>query len=119
MFPTTPWNYGLELNEHQPAKSFEVLKKPGPIAANPFTPASVRIELRAKARRIPAWELDRFGLAGKLQASPAISKEPAETVSLIPMGAARLRITSFPVIGHASDAHKWTQTKAPPISASP
>ena len=34
------------------------------------------------------------------------------------MGAARLRISSFPVIGTGKDAHEWTEPKPPPVSAS-
>ena len=46
------------------------------------------------------------------------SDEPAETVTLIPMGAARLRISAFPVIGTGKTAHEWTEPKPPPVSAS-
>jgi hypothetical protein len=35
------------------------------------------------------------------------SSEKVETVTLIPMGAARLRITSFPTIGDGPDAREW------------
>jgi hypothetical protein len=98
VFPTSAWNYGLVLESGNPAKSFKVIKKSGPLAAQPFTAETAPIELRAKARKIPAWKQDSFGLVGKVQSSPVKSDEPVETVSLIPMGAARLRITSFPVI---------------------
>ena len=37
VFPTTPWNYGLVLDDQDPAKSFEVVTKPGPVPLNPFT----------------------------------------------------------------------------------
>ena len=117
VYPTTPWNFGLEVNETHPERSFEIVTKPGRIAPNPFTPETAPLELRAKARRIAAWESDKFGLVGKLQLSPAKSDAPLETVSLIPMGAARLRITAFPTIGRANDAHEWTRLKAPPIQA--
>ncbi len=118
VFPTTDWNYGLVLSQRNPANSFKVVKKPGPIAAQPFTPESAPIELRAQARKIPGWKQDRLGLVGKLQASPIKSTEPIQTVSLIPMGAARLRITSFPVIGSGTDAHDWTNPKPSLVSAS-
>ena len=55
---------------------------------------------------------------GKLQASPVKSDQPTETVTLIPMGAARLRITAFPVIGEGPDAHVWTAPKPLPVLAS-
>ena len=61
------------------------------------------IELRVKARKIPGWQQDRSGLVGLLQPSPVRSDEPEETVTLIPMGAARLRITSFPTIAGGGD----------------
>lgn len=109
VFPTTPWNYGLELNVENPAKSFEVRLSPGPIPRNPFTPETAPIKINARARRIPEWKQDQFGLAGKLQGSPVKSEAPTETVSLIPMGAARLRISAFPVIGHGPEAHEWNE----------
>ena len=37
-------------------------------------------------------------MVGLLQQSPVRSDEPVETITLIPMGAARLRISAFPVI---------------------
>ena len=40
VFPTTPWNYGLVLDEKNPAKSFKVVKRSGDaLPAQPFTPA--------------------------------------------------------------------------------
>jgi hypothetical protein len=118
VFPTTPWNYGLELRDSEPSQSLGLIRKPGPVPANPFTPDTAPIELRAQARKIPAWTIDRLGLVGKLQDSPVKSTEPVETVSLIPMGAARLRISAFPVIGHSNNATEWTISQAPPVSAS-
>ncbi len=119
VFPTTPWNYGLVLDEKDPSKSFEVVKRGEvPLPQQPFTPVTAPIELRVAAKRIPGWKLDSLGLVGKLQPSPVKSDQPTETVTLIPMGAARLRITSFPVIGEGPDAHTWTAPKPLPVSAS-
>lgn len=118
VFPASPWNYGLVLDPKDPARSFEVVRKPGPIAAQPFTHQGAPIELRVKAKKIPGWQLDRNGLVAALQQSPIRSGEPEETVTLIPMGAARLRITAFPVIGGGPDAHDWAAEPKPPILAS-
>jgi hypothetical protein len=119
VFPTTPWNYGLVLNEQNPASSFKVVNmSKGPLPAQPFTPATAPIELQAEGKRIPAWTEDSQGLVGKLQASPVKSDQPTETITLIPMGAARLRIACFPVIGEGQDAHTWQASKPLPASAS-
>ena len=111
--PTTPWNYGLVLDEKNPAKSFTVKKGKWPANNFPFTTDTVPISMTVKAKRIPEWQLDRHGLCAVLQDSPVLSEERTETVSLIPMGAARLRISSFPVIGKAPKAHRWEAPAKP------
>jgi hypothetical protein len=118
VYPATPWNYGLVLQAKDPASSFKVVTKPGPLPSQPFTPDTAPLELRAEGKRISAWKQDALGLVGKLQPSPAKSDAATETLTLIPMGAARLRIASFPVIGTGDDAHEWTVAKTPPVSAS-
>ena len=112
VLPTTPWNYGLVLDPTDPARSFEVIHKTGPIAGQPFTSETAPIELRAKGRKIDKWTEDRLGMVGLLQQSPIKTEEPIETLRLIPMGAARLRISEFPVVGDGPDAHEWS-TQAP------
>lgn len=111
VFPTTPWNYGLVLNGRNPSSSFSILKARGPLAANPFTPETAPVKLRAKGRRIPAWKLDALGVVGKLKDSPVKSDEPVESLTLIPMGGARLRISSFPQIGAGPEAHGWADVR--------
>ena len=106
VYPTTAWNYGLILDTTNPANSFEVIKKQGPVAAQPFTPEAAPIELRAKARKIPEWKIDEQGLVGVLPQSPVTSGEPMETVRLIPMGCARLRISAFPAVSSNGDAEQ-------------
>ncbi len=105
--PTTAWNYGFVLSEDQPASSFQVVHKAWPADNQPFEADAAPIELHAKAKKIPAWQKDKLGLAGTLQQSPVKSDEPVETITLIPMGCARLRICAFPVIGDGPGAHKW------------
>jgi len=97
IYPTTAWNYGLVLNEDK-ASSFEIATKPWPEDNFPFTPESAPIIIRAKAKKIPEWKIGEYGLVGELMDGPVQSDETLETVELIPMGAARLRISSFPVI---------------------
>lgn len=103
VFAETPWNYGLVLDK----KAFSVIRKPGPIMAQPWTPENAPISLKARARKIPNWQADSHHMVAKLQPSPVRSGEPIEEVTLIPMGAARLRISMFPVIGNGPNAHDW------------
>jgi hypothetical protein len=102
VFPTTPWNYGLVLDG-----SFELVRHRGPLPEQPFTPDAAPLQIKAQARKIPGWMQDHNGLLNVLQPSPVKSAEPVETVTLIPMGAARLRIAAFPVIGEGADAREW------------
>ena len=106
---TTPWNYGLDL-AHLDLTKVAVSKKPLAAGAgkNPFKPEDTPIELRLRARKIPNWQLDSHGLAAALQNSPIKTDQPAESVSLIPMGAARLRISIFPTLGTGENAKSWT-----------
>jgi hypothetical protein len=115
VFPDSPWNYGLVLNEKDPASSFKLIQSDRPLAAQPFTPETAPIKLEATGRRIPNWQADAKNVVGKLQPSPVKSDQPDEKITLIPMGAARLRLSMFPVIGSGPDAHDWS---APPFKAS-
>jgi hypothetical protein len=115
VFPDSPWNYGLVLDEQNPASSFKLMQTAGPLAAQPFTPETAPIKLVATGRRIPNWQADANHVVGKLQPSPVKSDQPDEQITLIPMGAARLRLSMFPVIGSGPGAHDWP---APPFKAS-
>ncbi|MBC8152422.1 MAG: glycoside hydrolase family 127 protein [Bacteroidetes bacterium] len=96
--PKSAWNYGVVLNETKPERSFTAVRKAGRISAFPFTPDSSPISLTVNARKIPGWTVDQYGLCAVLPQSPVASAEPLETVTLVPMGAARLRISAFPVV---------------------
>ena len=118
VYAETPWNYGLVVDEAHPEHSFHISTKGGPVAANPFTHDTTPITLRARAKKILNWQMDSKNVITPLQPSPARSAEKTETVSLIPMGAARLRLTAFPVIGDGPDAHEWTAPLRPDVAAS-
>ena len=98
IYPESNWNYGLILDKNS-NYSFEVIERDWPKNNFPFTNKSAPILIRAKARKIPEWKIDKTtGLVGELMDSPVESNEIDEIIELVPMGGSRLRISSFPVI---------------------
>jgi hypothetical protein len=97
---TTPWNYGLLADTE-----LDVTQVSGDVPDQPFTHDTTPLRISARARRIPEWIADDEHVVAPLQDGPAASDSPVETVALVPMGAARLRITSFPVV--AADGRRW------------
>jgi hypothetical protein len=112
--PESPWNYGLVLNARNPERSFKLIRKSWSENDFPFTQETVPLAMEVKAKKIPNWTLDRYGLCAVLQDSPVRSTELTETVTLIPMGAARLRISAFPTIGRGPEANDWKPEYLPP-----
>jgi DUF1680 family protein len=112
-FPTTPWDYGLIVDSHNPAASFQVVKQKGALDGQPFTPENAPIMLKAKGKRIPGWKQEKNGLVGEVRVGPIKSDRPVEEITLIPMGCTRLRITAFPQIGEGPDAREWNTPVAP------
>lgn len=98
VLPGGPWNFGLLLPDRTPARAFKVMRTRSPMPDDPFTPQSTPIQLRVRAEQIPSWQIDKNGLVGRVPESPATAAGEVETVTLIPMGAARLRISMFPVV---------------------
>ena len=118
LLPGGPWNYGLVLNRAGTGGRFEVVKGPWPTDDQPWAEAARPIQLTARARRLPGWGLDERGLVQEVQPGPVRSSEPLEQITLVPMGAARLRISAFPVIGDGAGAKEWTAPAPAKIRAS-
>ncbi len=95
VYPTTPWNYGASVDPFNPSHS--ITTKENEIGEVPFSRKSPPVELRVKARKIPAWRAED-GAADPLPKSPVTSTEPEEEITLIPYAAAKLRITAFPFV---------------------
>ena len=98
IYPTSMWNYGLVLNNNSLESQFEIVRKEMPKNYIPFTQNDVPITLNAKGKIIPEWIIDKNGLCDILPVSPVSVSTKEQNIELIPMGAARLRISAFPVV---------------------
>ncbi|MBR5963473.1 MAG: glycoside hydrolase family 127 protein [Bacteroidaceae bacterium] len=95
IFPGSPWNYSLLMDEKGLPVDLKVVQKSWPADDFPFTQESVPLEFTAVGCRVPSWGWDETGYVQVLPDEDA-PKEAAEPITLIPMGAARLRISAFP-----------------------
>jgi DUF1680 family protein len=115
--PASAWNYGLSLKPGPPTESFRVIHKGWPPNHMPFTQAGNPIEIRAQGCRIEAWTVDHRGLIQEIQPSPIAVDTPVEELTLIPMGAARLRISAFPrIAAPGQSGHIWEKLPEPQAS---
>lgn len=96
IYADSPWNYALYLNPTNALGDIEVVKKPWPADNFPFTLESVPLEFKAKGRQVPSWTLDSTKLCGVLPDECAPKAVTLDDITLVPMGAARLRISAFP-----------------------
>lgn len=92
IYPGSPWNYGLSL---QASKLAEVVLNE--VTKQPFLAAQAPVQLIVKGKRVPTWRLEQNSAAppplGPVQTISAI-----EDITLVPYGAARLRIAEFPTV---------------------
>lgn len=96
IFADSPWNYSLVLPDNNSTSGFEVVRLPWPADDQPFCLSGVPLEVKAKGRLVPSWGFDATGLTGVLPSEKAPRSEHIDDITLVPMGAARLRISAFP-----------------------
>ncbi len=99
IYPDSAWNYGLVIGEDPQAflDQVKIVRHEWPKDQYPWTVDAAPISLTVQGQKIPQWTIDSYGLCSPVPASPVQTAEPKETIELIPMGAARLRISAFPV----------------------
>jgi hypothetical protein len=93
--PVTRWNYGLVVNAKEPRSSFTLYMRA--MGDQPFSPEGTPVSLHAKGIPLKDWKLVDHS-AGPLPESPVRESGAGEDITLIPYGAAKLRITEFPEV---------------------
>lgn len=91
IYPESPWNYALQVGSVKLKERRKL--QPG---RNPFTQSDVPLVFEAQGRQVPDWKIDEYKLCGVLPYEDVAKSDTCETLELIPMGAARLRISAFP-----------------------
>lgn len=91
IYADSPWNYALV----PCIKSMTVERMGWPEDNYPFAQASVPLRVKASGAPVPSWGQDETGLCQVLPESDA-PRGAVEPITLIPMGAARLRVSAFP-----------------------
>jgi uncharacterized protein len=89
VYPSSRWNYALAVEP--------IVVSENALTERPFAAAEAPTQLHVKARLLPSWMASE-GVAGTLPESPVETSEHEETIALIPYAAAKLRITSFPML---------------------
>lgn len=95
VYPTTPWNYALDVDERTLAH--DVRWAEHPLGRTPFSPEGAPVSAQVHGRRLPEWTAE-YGSAADVPISPVSSSEPLEELTLIPYGCTNLRITEFPTL---------------------
>ena len=90
------WNFGLVVDEQNLPVNFKVIRKAYPENEQPFTLDNVPLEFTAVGRQIPSWGFDATGMTDLLPTKFAPRAAEPTPITLVPMGAARLRISAFP-----------------------
>ena len=94
--PGSDWNYALKVDKDNLPLEFSVVKKEWPADDFPFTLENVPLEFTAKGVQIPSWGYDETGMTDLLPTKYAERTNTDTPLTLVPMGAARLRIAVFP-----------------------
>lgn len=110
ILPGSDWNYALCLGKKalvcgcgsawcrdiKLRREIKLRRGTWPADGNPFTAEGCPLQFRAKGRLVPSWGYDATGFTAVLPSPCAPRSDRVDDITLIPMGAARLRISAFP-----------------------
>lgn len=91
--PSTPWNYGLLLDEKDPAADIRFEERP--VGDRPFTPEGAGMTAKARGRLLRNWRMAN-GWAAEFAPGLQESGERVQELTLVPYGCTNIRVTEFP-----------------------
>ena len=98
ILPASDWNFGLIDPAKLDLAKVQLIKRDWPKDNFPWTLDSVPYSIQLPGKQIPDWKIDEYGLCAPVPFSPAKTDKPQVNLELVPMGAARLRISAFPTV---------------------
>lgn len=98
---SSPWNYGLvEFDRNRAHEMAEVIIDKEKQQSNfPWNTENAPIEIRMKARQIPAWQLYNATAGPQPFSFCGFAEGEQKEITLIPYGCTTLRISEFPMVG--------------------
>jgi hypothetical protein len=96
IYADSPWNYALHLDANRHLAGMKIVWRSLKDGEIPFTQENAPIEIQTEGSLIPSWKTTPDGMCGVLPEENSLKLHP-KMITLIPMGAARLRIAAFPI----------------------
>jgi hypothetical protein len=100
-----PWNYAVQVGECDATLQHHT------ISDVPFDAEHPAASLQIEGRRLPQWK-EEENSAGPLPVSPVSSTAPLQSLTLVPYGAAKVRVTAFPFLDSVSRCNSPGSTHA-------
>lgn len=92
---SAPWNYAVQVGP------CEAALKDAAASDIPYDVKHPSLSLQIHGRTLPEWK-ENENSAAPPPVSPVISKQPLATLTLVPYGAAKVRVTAFPYLDQPS-----------------
>ena len=95
VYPTTSWNYALEIDEATWAD--DIAFQEHPLGDTVFSPDGAPVSAEIRGRPVGEWGVEN-GSAQEVPPAPDETQGPEEDLVLVPYGCTNLRIAEFPVM---------------------
>jgi hypothetical protein len=99
-----PWNYAVQVGQ------CDARLEEHAIPEVPFDAKHPAVSIEVRGRQLPEWTV-KENSAGPLPISPVSSEKPLKALTLVPYGAAKVRVTAFPYLDQPSRCQVASQAR--------